>query len=161
MKKTLGLSQLRSPLKQSSRLRPFGSGHTKAISASLMLTSLVDALVIIVIYLMVNSSTSEQFDLKDGIKLPQASTNNQLDTSPVVTFKDGMFFIDQQMVPAQNLREALTQLAAKTKGLLGMKEPAIVIEADEEIGFEKLQPLMVASAYAGIKQVKFAVLQKD
>jgi biopolymer transport protein ExbD len=157
----LGKPKFRSPIKESSKIRPFGNNARKSIASSLMLTSLVDAFTIIVIYLVVNSSDGQQIDLKDGIELPQASFSQQLDASPVVVFKDDQFYIDDQVIPQNQLQARLTQLREKIQGLLKTDDPAIIVQADQNIDFDKMQPIMVASAYAGIKQVKFAVLQKD
>jgi hypothetical protein len=41
------------------------------------------------------------------------------------------------------------------------KEPSIILQADENIDFHKLQPFLTASAQAGIKNVKFAVYQQE
>ncbi len=60
-----------------------------------------------------------------------------------------------------NLKTSLVQLAQKFKNVFKNNEASIIIQADENIGFEKLQPILIASSYAGIKHVKFAVLQKD
>jgi len=161
MMKKLGSITLRSPLKESSHLRKRGFSFKKGITPTLMLTSLVDALTIVVLYLMVCGSDGEQFDMKDGITLPAASLSSQLDTSPVVVFKDGNFYIDNQAVPNGELQARLTQLREKTQNLQKSGDPAIIVQADQAIEFDQMQPIMVASAYAGIKQVKFAVLQKD
>lgn len=161
MMKRLGTITLRSPLKESSMIRKTGYKFKKTLTPTLMLTSLVDALTIVVLYLMVCGSDGEQFDLKDGIKLPEATLSSQLDSSPVVVFKDGQFYIDNQAIPNNQLQARLTALREKVQGLLKTGEPAIVVQADQAIEFDQMQPIMVASAYAGIKQVKFAVLQKD
>lgn len=154
-------STLRTPLKENSRLRPHGNRGKKSINIGLMLTSLVDAFVLLVIYMVTNSSDGPQFELKEGINMPQASYSSSLDTSPVVTFKDNQFFIDEQPVAQNNLQAALESLKNKSLSLFKNGIPAIIVQADEKIGFEKLQPLIVASSYAGIKQVKFAVLAED
>ena len=152
---------LRSPIKEGSKIRPFGNSIKKTIAASLALTSLVDAFTILVIYLVVNAGPAETIDLKEGINLPQAMTGKELDGSPVVTFKNGSFMIENRIIAAADLKVALDQLREKSKNLFKTGEPAIVVEADENIDFNKLQPLLVASSYAGIRHVKFAVLQKD
>ena len=69
--------------------------------------------------------------------------------------------IDNQVVSNENLKVGLDHLREKSKHLFKDGEMSIMIQADENVGFEKLHPMMVAAAYAGIKHVKFAVLQKD
>jgi len=162
MKTNFAKPTLLSPLKAASQLKPYGSGiRHKSISATVTLTSLIDAFVIIVIYLVVNSGPTEQMDIYNNIKLPKASTMQDLDRSPVVIFRDGGFYIDNQLVPNEQLKAQLEILRDKTSGFLKTGEPAVVIQADQNVGFEKLQPILIASSYAGIKQVKFAVLPKD
>lgn len=152
---------LRSPLKESSRLRPKGHSFKKSITPTLMLTSLIDALTIVVLYLIVNSTDAEQMDLKDGINLPVAAYSTQVDSSPVVVFKGNDFYIEDQIVPQNMLQARLKELREKFSSVFKDGNTAIVVQADESIEFDKMQPIMIASAYAGIKQVKFAVLQKD
>lgn len=161
MKTNFAASTLRSPLLQGSRLKPFGNHIRKTVVATLALTSLVDAFTILVIYLIVNSSGAEPMDLEKGIQLPEASMSSELDRSPVVIFKDGSFRIDNQIIANENLKASLEQLRLKTQKYFKDGESSIMIQADENVGFEKLHPIMVAAAYAGVKHVKFAVLQKD
>jgi biopolymer transport protein ExbD len=161
MNNNFAKATFRSPLKEGSQIRPFGNKIKKTIVTTLALTSLVDAFTILVIYLVVNSSPAEQMDLKDGITLPSASVSAELDSSPVVIFKNKTFFIDNRAVSSNDLQSALTKLKEKTKDLFKGKDAAIVVQADENVDFNDLQPIMVASSYAGISKVKFAVLQKD
>lgn len=150
-----------SPMKEAFLLEPGTKKVKKSGVASMMLTSLVDAFTIIVIYLIVNSSANEQLDVKEGIQLPKASHSQVIDQSPTIIYKNNQFFIDDQVVPEKNLRQALESLKNKNLGFFKNDQSAIVVQADESIDFEQLQPLVVASSYAGIKQVKFAVLQQE
>ncbi len=151
-----------SPLKDALVLKPSSGGKSKkSIVASVMLTSLVDAFTIVVIYLIVNSSTSEQINLEVGMSLPQASFSQQLDIVPTVIFKNNSFMIDDRQVSDQSLVSELKNLVSRNTSLFKGKDTAIIVQADENVDFEKLQPILVASSYAGIKNVKFAVLQKD
>lgn len=161
MQHKLTMNSIFSPLKSGSRLRPHGSQRRKPISATLMLTSLVDAFTIILIYLLVSSADGEQMEVHDGLQLPQASFSQKLDESPVVVYKQGLFYIQNQPVEVKDLKPRLEALRKSNEGLLKTKDSAIIVQADESIGFDKLQPIMVASAYAGIHKVKFAVLKED
>lgn len=161
MKNNFAIPHLASPLKEGSRLRPHRSKGKKSINVGLMLTSLVDAFTLMVIYLIMNSSDVEQFDLKQGITIPTAAHSEKLDSSPVVLFKDNGFYIEDKLVGLDQLKTALEQLKNKSQSLLSGKDSSIIVQADENVGFEKLQPILVASSYAGIKQVKFAVLVKE
>lgn len=162
MKYLFNLKPIPSPMLQGSHIKSRGGAYKKLVTATITLTSLIDAFVIIVIYLVVCSSPSESsIDLQDNMKLPQTLRMNDIDNSPVIVFKQNSFFIDNNQVSNESLKDQLVLLASKTKALLNGKDSAIVVQADENVDFDKLQPLLVASAHAGIKQVKFAVLQKD
>lgn len=142
-------------------LRKNKSKLRKNIQATITLTSLIDAFVIIVLYLVVCNSPSESMDLEDQIVLPQAKISNQLDGSPVVTFKNNQFLIDGQIVREADLSKQLSRITGNLKNKIANKEPAIILQADEKVDFHKLQPFLTASAHAGIKNVKFAVYQQE
>lgn len=162
MKTNLAKSHMRSPLKESSRLRPWGQRFQKTMQATITLTSLIDAFVILVLYLVVASSPSDNtIDVDNQISLPQTKMMQEPDGSPVVVYKNNAFYIEDRPVQDSNLKDSLRALAAKFSSSFKNNEAAIVIQADENIGFDKLQPVLIASSYAGIKHVKFAVLQKD
>lgn len=162
MKKTFTNSQMRSPMKEGSKIRPSGSRFKKGVEATITLTSLIDAFVILVLYLVVASSPSDNvINIDDNITLPQTKNMSEPDGSPIVTFKQNGFYIDDQRIAEPQLKDSLRALAAKFKDSFKNNEASIVIQADENIGFEKLQPVLIASSHAGIKHVKFAVLQKD
>lgn len=151
-----------SPIKEALVLRPSNGGRSKkSVVATMMLTSLVDAFTIVVIYLIVNSSSSEQLEVQNGLTLPTATVSQQVDDSPNVFFKDNSFYIDNRPVANESLQIELKKLMSKNSSLLKSKIPAIIVQADENVDFEKLQPILIASSYAGIQHVKFAVLQKD
>lgn len=159
----LASSTFISPIKESQVIKPSATGKKKrSIVASVMLTSLVDAFTIVVIYLIINSSASEQINVEDGLKLPQATFSKELELAPTVSFKNGYFIIDNQKVSENALATHLKQLVAKNSSTTSKnKDVSIIVQADENVDFDKLQPLLIASSYAGIKNVKFAVLQKD
>lgn len=162
MKTNFARSNMRSPLKEGSRLRPFGHKFQKTMQATITLTSLIDAFVILVLYLVVASSpTDNTIDVDSQITLPQTKLMQEPDGSPVVIYKNNAFYIENSPVKDANLKDSLKALAAKFASSFKNNEASIVIQADENIGFEKLQPVLIASSHAGIKHVKFAVLQKD
>jgi biopolymer transport protein ExbD len=142
-------------------LRKNNSKLRKNIQATITLTSLIDAFVIIVLYLVVCNSPSESIEVEDHITLPQAKFSSQLDGSPVVTFKDNRFMIDGQYINEADLSRRLSQLTGDLKLKIANKEPSLILQADENVDFHKLQPFLTASAHAGIKNVKFAVYQQE
>lgn len=162
MNSQLAQNTFMSPMNDSLRLQASSSKKPKkSIVAQMMLTSLVDAFTIIVIYLIVNSSTNEQMDIKEGLQLPKATHSQVIDQSPLVVYKNGKFLIDDKMVDEKFLTQALIELKNKNEGFFKDNQNSIVVQADENINFEDLQPIVISSAHAGIKQVKFAVLQQE
>jgi biopolymer transport protein ExbD len=162
MMKQLAQPTFSSPIKDALQLKPTSGGKSKrSIVVAMMLTSLVDAFTIVVIYLIMNSSNTETLNVEDGLKLPRADYSKAIDTSPVVVFKNNQYIINGQIIKEDQLKNNLEILKKKSQSLFKSDDSAIVVQADENVDFDKLQPLLVASSYAGIKHVKFAVLQKD
>ena len=133
----------------------------KSIEAVITLTSLIDAFVIIVLYLVIcNSPTESNVEIDDSIMLPQAQHYNQLDDSVVITYRNNQFLIDGKVIPEKNLTQEIARVSTSLFSSL-KKESAIILQADENIDFHKLQPFLVASAHAGLKNVNFAVHQQE
>lgn len=158
-----------SPLKQTalsstlggtSRLRPTaGSGHKRSMVASLMLTSLVDAFSILVIFLIMNHSASnEVVNVGNKVSLPQARESQFIQSGVVVRVEGGQFIVDDQVVP-------VTQLAAHLKGLNSSVEVArregLIIVADRALDYADLSPVILAGSQSGFTKFKFAVIRKD
>ncbi|MBY0383972.1 biopolymer transporter ExbD [bacterium] len=161
MRTVLNTHSIPQPTTRGLLLRKNQGKLRKGIQATITLTSLIDAFVIIVLYLVVCNSPSETIDLEDQIVLPQAKLSNQLDGSPVVTFKNNQFMIDGSVIRESELSQYLSKLAGSLKLKVANKEPAVILQADEKVDFNKLQPFLTASAHAGIKNVKFAVYQQE
>ncbi len=143
-------------------LRKNQSKTRKNIQATITLTSLIDAFVIIVLYLVVcNSPSDATIDLEDQLTLPQAKIFNQIDDSPVITFKNNHFFIEGKQINDSDLNASLKRISSSLDLKIKNKEASIILQADEKIDFHKLQPFLTASAHAGIKNVKFAVYQQE
>lgn len=162
MKAYIASHHIPKPTKQGLLLARGHGKKRKKIEATITLTSLIDAFVIIVLYLVIcNSPSQETIDLEDQINLPQAKVYNQLDGSPVITFKQNQFFIEGKMILEKDLIPQLQKLTSSFSSKVKNTETSIILQADENIEFNKLQPFLTASAHAGIKNVKFAVHQQD
>ncbi len=160
MKNIITNPSIKSPLTSGYLFKKSGKKR-KSIEAVITLTSLIDAFVIIVLYLVIcNSPTESNVEIDDSIMLPQAQHYSQLDDSLVVTYRDNQFSIDGNVIREENLSAEISRLSASFFSTL-KKESAIILQADENIDFHKLQPFLVASAHAGIKSVKFAVHQQE
>src|SRR5580698_1693726 len=108
-------SLLTSPLRNQSTLRPSNSRFRRNMFASLMLTSLVDAFSILVIFLIMNhSATQESLDVDmRRLALPHA-TESQLIMEGVTVRVDpnGGFLVDKQPVSRAALVATLKQIYA-------------------------------------------------
>ena len=152
-------TQMRSPLLGLTRLRPKGEGGKKTLMASVILTSLVDAFSILVIYLIVNTSTaSEIIKNNKGVELPTAKSTITLEEGVVVKILDGKYYINEEKVSERRLLKKLNQV--KTEFESENKKVNLIIQADKTDSFEMVNPILVSSAATGFEKIKFAVTPK-
>ena len=112
-KRPLSQSSLHSALAGTSRLRPNGHGRKRSMAASLMLTSLVDAFSILVIFLIMQNSASQEVVNADKITLPTASASGMIEEGVSVRVEPGgMFKVEDKMVKVDGLLAEL-KLAAR------------------------------------------------
>ncbi|MCB0390048.1 MAG: biopolymer transporter ExbD [Bdellovibrionales bacterium] len=150
---------LDSPLKNSSILNYNKTIESKSLAVPLILTPLVDAFAILVIYLLVNSTaTQHEVKIDDTISLPTASSTKNIESGVIVKIKNGHFVIQEKIVSATNLTNALRAIMAKQDP---QKVPYLIVEADKESEFEKLSPIMLASSNVGFEKIKLAVVQGE
>ncbi len=130
----------------------------KDMNTPLLLTALVDAFSILVIFLLVQvSGTPNDFEQHDQIKLPQASSvgvgaaafDSRI-ANLVVTDKG--YILDGHQVSISQLKQELKAAKADTG-----KPVRLVIQADQESSFDMMAPLLTMTAEAGISQLEFAV----
>lgn len=130
----------------------------KDMNTPLLLTALVDAFSILVIFLLVQvSGTPNDFEQHDRIKLPKASSVGvgaaafeSRVANLVVTDKG--YILDGQQVSIAQLKQELKAAKADTG-----KPVRLVIQADHQSDFDMMAPLLLMTAEAGISQLEFAV----
>lgn len=130
----------------------------KDMNTPLLLTALVDAFSILVIFLLVQvSGTPNTFEANDNIKLPQASA---IDLAPgemestvanLVVTNQG-YILNNQPVSVGQLKEELKQIKAETG-----KPVRLVIQADKQSDFDMMSPLLAMTAEVGVSKLEFAV----
>lgn len=131
------------------------------LAAKLMLTSLIDAFSILVIYLLVNfSTTGEILYLSKGMELPAAAKTDLLERNTVVKIEKNKIFIENQEVKVSQLAKVLMGLK-KEKGVEDRQgsERSLTIQADRREEFRILSPVIAAGGIAGFSDIHFAVLQ--
>ena len=143
--------ELTSPLQKNTILKPEKKKNpTKAI-ASVSLTSLVDAFSILVIYLLVNTSTTNHKIQNEGIQLPQAQKVLEIQDTLIVQIKDSKIFINNKAINKNKLVRQIQKQA---------KNKTILIQADKDYPYAVVNPLVIASSSAGIERIHFAVEKK-
>ena len=144
-----------------SKKRPLRKG--RAVGA-LMLTSLIDAFSILVVYLlMFFSDTAELTYVNTGIELPKASGIERLDRYFILSVKKEGYFVENRKLDSENLVSYLLDLKKqlnRSKINYDSKEheKTITIQADKSIAYKELSPLIQACGHVGFSHIKFAVL---
>lgn len=155
----LNKTMLGSALAGTSRLRPDGGRHRRTMVASLMLTSLVDAFSILVIFLIMNhANNQEPLNVGDKVKLPEAQSTSMIQQGLVVRVEDGKFIIDEKPVAIGSLRAVLKK---HNDGPEAAKKEGLVIVADKQLDYADLSPVILAGSSAGFTKFKFAVIKND
>lgn len=153
-------TKLRSPLKEALLLKPRKSRAKKKAVTTLVLTSLVDAFSIILLYLLVqNTSNGSTQELLKTESLPLAMKIEALHKGTVVRVEDGKYFINDELVRSSDIAKKLQAL----KEQLGNSEDAssLIIQADKSDDFSGLAPVIRAGSITGFNKFKFAVIQDD
>jgi biopolymer transport protein ExbD len=153
-------SLLKSPLMEAMRLNPRkGGAKRKKLVATLILTSLVDAFSIMLLYLLVqNTGNGSTIELTNATKLPVAVQSTALHDGTLVRLSNGKMFLGNEEIPAASLaarlQEELRKLVAK-----GNTEPALIFQADRDSDTSGLINVIRAGSVSGFHTFKFAVLQ--
>lgn len=140
--------------------------HKKSLAAKVMLTSLIDAFSILVIYLLVNfSSTGEILYLSKGMELPAAVTTELLERNTVVKIEKNKIFIEDKEVKVSQLAKMLLEIKKENpvKAIANPDTPpshSLTIQADRREEFKLLSPVIAAGGIAGFSDIHFAVLQE-
>lgn len=152
----------------------------------LNITSLIDMLTIILVFLLKSYNTSAvEITPSKGMRLP-ASTS---ETAPIEALKlnvskEGIFVDEKLIVPLTNgsidssllekndpkfiktLYQALDEQAKKTQAIAKENETVqfdgkLVFQADQDLPYEVLKKVMYTASVAGYADFKFAVIKKE
>ncbi len=150
---------LASPIAGQSRLRPNGSRARRTMVAGLMLTSLVDAFSILVIFLIMNHSANQEvLNVGDKIQLPQARESQFIQEGVVVRLEGGQYFVDDKPVALSTL---VARLKSLNDGATAAKKEGLIIIADRQMDYADLSPVILAGSSAGFTKYKFAVVRGE
>lgn len=162
MQSHLQHSSFYTPLSTTSVIKPKGRLVEKTLVAGLILTSLVDAFSILVIYLLVNTQNGvENLRLEKDMTLPMASHSDILQAGVLVTtLKDG-YKINDQVISQESLFETLKSMQAELKDQNDERATRLVVQADKESSFELINPVIMAGTQTGFETIKFAVMPEE
>ena len=167
------------------RLRKFiplkfaGIDHhgSKNLYAELNLTSMVDMLTILVVFLLQTFSASgELLTVQKNITLPEATNYKDLEQAPIIAVSkdavtlDGRMVADASVLNQENtadwkiveLHDTLVTLKNNYKLLHPSDEwkGIVIVQADKGVDFKVIKKVMYSCAMAGYQNVNFAVQQK-
>lgn len=132
-------------------------------SGDLLLTALIDAFSILVIFLLMSfSSTGEILFIGKDTELPKASRGEVLERNPVIKIDNGSLYLENKEVTSDELIPGLIELRkqfAETRP--GEEYPGILtVQADRRTKYEILNQIVLAASAAGFGDIRFAVMAK-
>lgn len=165
---------LKSIVKSSSRYSPLAAAtclkqdqvnNKKSLEATVILTSLVDAFSILVIYLLVSLSHSgEILYLSKDTVLPEAANVATMERTTLIKIEQGKYYVEDKEVPAENLVAELLNVREELDKANERREEKelhkLMIQADKKVKYSLLNQVITASSQVGFNEVKFAVLTK-
>lgn len=159
----LKTSVLTGTLEGQSIITPRGAKFKRQIAADLLLTALIDAFSILVIFLLMNfSSTGEILMIGKNQELPKAHLAEVLERNPVIKIDDGKIFVEDKMVNAKTITAELLELRKKYQDLHPYEAfPGVAtIQADRRVKYDFLNQVILGMNQAGYSDIKFAVVMK-
>lgn len=156
-----------------------GGSHGRSSGyAELNLTSMVDMLTILTVFLLQTFSASgELLSVQKNIVLPEARNWKDLEQAPIIAVSkdsvtlDGKMVADASALVADNsadwkiveLHDTLVTLKNNYKLLHPSDEwkGLVIVQADKGVDFKVIKKVMYSCAIAGYQNVNFAVQQKS
>ena len=133
----------------------------KKVLATLMLTSLIDAFSILVVYLlMFFSDTGEMAYLSSDIDLPKANVIERLDRRSIVQIKKDGYFVEDRKLSAKELVPYLIRLKKRLSRSSSDEGEAITVQADKSVRYKQLSKVVQALGHVGFSHIQFAVLSE-
>jgi len=167
------------------RLRKFiplkfvtGAAHgKKSVYAELNITSMVDMLMILTVFLLQTFSASgELLTVQKNIVLPEAQNWKDLEQAPIIAVSkdsvtlDGHMVADASVLNNDNSADwkivELHDLLVTLKNNYKLLHPSdewkglVIVQADKGVDFKVIKKVMYSCAIAGYQNVNFAVQQK-
>jgi biopolymer transport protein ExbD len=131
--------------------------RTRKEDPEINLIPLIDVLLVIIIFLMLTTTYSKFAELQ--INLPSADAEKQLQRPNeinVVVSANGQYLLQRRPIQFRDVESLAEDLRRAGSG---MKDPIIVINADNNATHQSVIRVMDAARQAGYGQVAFAVEQ--
>lgn len=145
-------------------INPEGYRKKKEGTSDLLLTALIDAFSILVIFLLMSfSSTGEILFIPKGTELPKAMNTTVIERFPVVKVDEGVLYLEDQRIEGNDLTAGLLELRKKWQETHPNEEyPGVLtVQADRRVKYEVLNQVVVAASQAGFADMKFAAVTKQ
>lgn len=133
------------------------------LAATVMLTSLVDTFSVLVIYLLVNfSTTGELLYMSEGMELPAAAKAIELERNVVVKVEKDKLYIEEKEIPTNQLVQKLIDVKKNWEKYYPDTQftGAMTIQADRRQTYSLLSHVIQAGGHAGYSDINFAVIRK-
>ena len=121
------------------------------------LIPMIDVLLVIIIFLMLTTTYSKFAELR--VNLPRADAEKQLERSneiDVVISADGQYVLQRRAIQYRDVVSLADELR---RAGANMKDPIVIINADNNATHQSVIRVMDAARQAGYGQVAFAVEQ--
>jgi biopolymer transport protein ExbD len=145
----------------SSVLKPQGEQEKRGIVAELLLTALIDAFSILVIFLLMSfSSSGEILYVGKNMELPKSIAAEQLTRQPVVKIENGKIYLEGRELTQDQLLTGLIDLKKSLMASHSGDESAsgLTVQGDRRLRYEMLNGIVLAASQAGFSDIKFAVV---
>lgn len=158
----LHASGLESILGSLSVINPESERRSRNIVSDLLLTALIDAFSILVIFLLMSFSSTGEILFLGKTELPKSFQSLALERFPVVRVEESKLYLEDKEVAGDALTQALLDLRKQyAETHPGEEYPGILtVQADRRVKFEVLNAIVVAAGQAGFSDLKFATIIK-
>jgi biopolymer transport protein ExbD len=131
--------------------------RTRKEDPEINLIPMIDVLLVIIIFLMLTTTYSKFAELR--VNLPRADAEKQLERSNeinVVISANGQYVLQRRAIQYRDVASLADELR---RAGVNMKDPIVVINADNNATHQSVIRVMDAARQAGYGQVAFAVEQ--